>query len=402
MKKDKLFLPKKLADEKIALLINKIIDFTFFGEKLTFYLSHALFSSFDVDAGTKLLLKTIAKKINFGSMVKVKDIGAGTGIIGICLKKRFPHIEVTFTDRDMLALDFTKINCELNNINDYNISGELGIECTAEEYDFIASNIPAKMGDKGFDDLLKKMLSSLKPMGICAIVVIKPLEEKIRAMLNGNNAHICFEEEGNAHWVCHFKASPDYAKTQAANVLEPYLRGNLIFDFLGHSCKLRTVFNLPDFDTLGYQSELLLKLIEKENIGGICLFWNPLQGHIPVIAGRMFSGKITRYILASRDLLQLRISQDNLEANGISHDSISIYHVSFISDVNEPVHNCFILPDIIPMADSYAVVLKDLQASNIYISDKSSNIFRLLDSHQSCRCVKKIKKNGFTGISLVE
>jgi precorrin-6B methylase 2 len=401
MKKKKPSLPKNIANEKISLLINKIIDFTFFGEKLQFYLSHALFSSFDVDTGTRLLLKTIAQNIDLNAAAKIKDVGAGVGIIGICLKKRFPHLEVTFTDRDMLALRFTKINGELNNIKDYQVSGELGIESIEPKYDIIVSNIPAKIGDKGLEDLIQKMLLSLNSDGICAVVVIKPLEKKIREALTANHALIKFEEESKAHWVCHFKPSGNQEKKDnLADELEPYVRNIIVQKNFGFSYKIKTVYNLPDFDTLGYQSELLLKLLENEDIGGTCLFWNPLQGHIPVIAYKMFPEKISRYILAGRDLLQLKIARNNLEFNGVSGKNISINHVSFISEVTEPVQNHIIIPDIIPMVDNYDIMLKDLETTNIFISDKSTNIFRLLGNQKTYQTKNKTNKNGFTGIYL--
>jgi ribosomal protein L11 methylase PrmA len=398
----KLFLTGKIADEKISFLINKIVEFAFSGEKLKFYLSHALFSSFNIDVGTRLLLKTIAQKINFDSVVNAKDIGAGAGIIGISLKKRYPHLAITFTDRDMLALSFTKINCEFNGIKDYHLSGELDIETFDARYDFIVSNIPAKIGDKGLENLIKKILFSLDSDGICAVVVIKPLEEKIREMLSKNHALIGFEEEGNAHWVFHFKPCEDRERIIIpANVLEPYLRGNITQRAFGFSYKLKTVYNLPDFDTLGYQSELLLKLLENERLSGVCLFWNPLQGHIPVIVYKMFSIKISKYILAGRDMLQLKIARDNLESNGVPRENISISHVSLISEVTESVNNYLIIPDIIPMVNSYDLTLKGLQTTNIFISDKSTNIFRLLENQQTYQTRKKIKKNGFTAVCLM-
>ena len=400
-KKSKLFLTGKITEEKLSFLINKVVDFAFFGEKFKFYLSHALFSSFDVDEGTKLLLKTIAQKINLDKTVYVKDIGAGVGIIGICLKKRFPQLAVTFTDRDMLALDFTKINCKFNDIKEYQLSGELGIETITSKYDFIVSNIPAKIGDKGIEDLIKGILLSLNLNGICAIVVIKPLEKIIRKILSENNAIVAFEEEGQAHWVFHFTSSENRDTTEKLpDVLEPYIRDTVMQKNFGFLYKLKTVYNLPDFNTLGYQSELLLELLESEKPGGTCLFWNPLQGHIPVIVHKMFPEKISKYILAGRDLLQLKIAQDNLELNGVSKESISINHVSLISEVTEPVQNHIIIPDIIPMVNIHDVLFKNLQARNIFVSDKSTNIFRLLETQKTFQTRKRIKRNGFTGVFL--
>lgn len=394
-------MPKKIADEKISILVDKVADFSFTGEKLKFCLSHALFSSFDVDTGTRLLLKTIAQNIDFESIAKVKDIGAGAGIIGICLKKKHPHIDVTFTDRDMLALDFTKLNAGLNDIAGCRFSGELGIKSTDLKYDFIVSNVPAKIGDKGLEDLLKKMLSSHSRGGLCAIVVIKPLEAKIKEILAAACAVIKFKEAGKTHTVFHFSAPENPVGTPAsAAALSPYIRGDAVHNNFGFSYRLKTVYNLPDFDTLGYQSGLLAGLLVDEKLCGACLFWNPMQGHVPVIMHKKFSGKITKYILAGRDLLQLEITRDNLMQNGVQDEKILTRHVSLISEVAEEVQNYIIIPDVIPMTNGYDITLKDLPPANVFVSDKSANIFRLLENQKTHRIKKKIKKNGFTAVGL--
>lgn len=391
-----------MPENKISIFIDKTVDFIFMREKLKFHLSHALFSSFDIDTGTRLLLKTIARHINFKPIAKIKDIGAGAGIIGICLKKKFPHIDVTFTDRDMLALDFTELNCELNGIGDCRFSGELGIKSTDAKYDFIVSNIPAKIGGKGLEDLLKKMILPSGPGRICAIVVIKPLEKQTREILAASGARITFEETGKAHLVLHFKPPEN---TDMINIvtdeLAPYIRDDKAHNNFGFSYRLKTAFNLSDFDTVGYQSELLLNLLENEKLGGACLFWNPLQGHVPVLLHKMFPGKITKYILAGRDLLQLEISRDNLMRNGVPGEKISTRHVSLISEVAGPIQNYIIIPDVIPKVKSYDITLKDLCLANIFVSDTSTHIFRLLEGQKTYKIKKKIKKNGFTGVCLV-
>jgi hypothetical protein len=114
----------------------------------------------------------------------------------------------------------------------------------------------------------------------------------------------------------------------------------------------------------------------------------------------MFSAKITKYILAGRDLLQLKIARDNLMQNGVPAGKISVEHVSLISEITEPVQNYIIIPDAIPKVNSYDITLKDLQPANVFVADKSTNIFRLLENQKTYRTGKRIKKNGFTGIHL--
>ncbi len=50
----------------------------------------------------------------------------------------------------------------------------------------------------------------------------------------------------------------------------------------------------------------------KQHVSGRTLFWNPGQGHLPIITHLVNPGKITETTLASRDILQLKISKKNL------------------------------------------------------------------------------------------
>jgi hypothetical protein len=210
-----------------------------------------------------------------------------------------------------------------------------------------------------------------------------------------------YEENSKSHTVLHFRPGKNKREAEIKqDVLAPYIREEKIHNNFGFKYKMKSVYNLPDFETLGYQSEILLRLVQSSGLEGVCLFWNPLQGHIPVIVHKMFSSKISRYILAGRDLLQLKISRANLVSAGVSADRIVVNHASFISDFKEPVRNHLILPDIIPMVNQFDLLLGDMVGSRIFVSDKSSNIFRLLENRMVFRICKKIKKNGFTGVFL--
>jgi ornithine cyclodeaminase/alanine dehydrogenase-like protein (mu-crystallin family) len=63
--------------------VNKSVPFKFNGAELKLDLSHALFSSFDVDRGTKLLLKAAARDPVLARARRVLDEGCGVGVIGL-------------------------------------------------------------------------------------------------------------------------------------------------------------------------------------------------------------------------------------------------------------------------------------------------------------------------------
>ena len=91
-------------------LINKRVPFSFMGERLFFDLSRALFSSFKVDDGSRLLLKSLARHGALEKRSSVEDVGCGVGVLGLALKKRFPGVNLRASDRDALAVEMTRHN----------------------------------------------------------------------------------------------------------------------------------------------------------------------------------------------------------------------------------------------------------------------------------------------------
>ncbi len=94
----------------LAGYVNKSVGLRFNGVELRFDLSHALFSSFDIDVGTRLLLKVAARDPVLASARRILDEGCGIGVIGLCAAKAFPEAEVLLRDRDSLAVAFTERN----------------------------------------------------------------------------------------------------------------------------------------------------------------------------------------------------------------------------------------------------------------------------------------------------
>jgi len=65
----------------------KEIIYKFEGKELRFYVGETLFSTFDIDHGTDIFLRSIAPK---NSPKTILDIGCGYGPIGISLATKFP------------------------------------------------------------------------------------------------------------------------------------------------------------------------------------------------------------------------------------------------------------------------------------------------------------------------
>jgi hypothetical protein len=93
-----------------------------------------------------------------------------------------------------------------------------------------------------------------------------------------------------------------------------------------YTADIETVYGLPEFDALDYQSDLFIKVLDaypsKSTRSIVCI--NPGQGHLPTILSKMY--KPDKIILVSRDLLSLRNSTLNLDCNGFPIKNILSLH----------------------------------------------------------------------------
>ena len=155
----------------------KEIEYVFAEEKFTFAIANNLFSTFDLDHGTDILIRAI--KLN--NPKSILDIGCGYGPLGIMLAKTNPQSEVTLVDRDLLAVRYTNFNIAKNNVTNAIAIGSVGIESVKDKnFDLIVSNIPAKIGDEAIaQEFILNPYTMLNPNGEYWIVVVSKLNRLI-------------------------------------------------------------------------------------------------------------------------------------------------------------------------------------------------------------------------------
>jgi len=383
---------------------NKEVPFRFNGVNLSFFLSQSLFSSFSIDNGTKLLLKTIAKEIDFSEIKSISDIGCGVGVIGLSLKKKHPDLNIILQDRDALALSFSKENARRNKLKNINYSGNLALEGLEENsQNLIISNLPAKAGETVLQDFIYRSLIYLSANGICIVVVVATLKDIILNAIRKTDANLIHTEDTREYSVFHFKKTNNIIikneNKNKSDLRECYIRETTDFNIKKLSYTLKSVFNLPGFDTIPYYVDLTAHLLERQPISGRTLFWNPEQGHLPLIIHLANKNKITETVLASRDILQLKISRDNLldTFTYISKDNLSLKHICCPEELStESPYNSIIIsldnPDETILAN-----LLDIMAPNgiLVITGKSSNIAGAVKIHKGWIQVVSRKFRGF-------
>ena len=307
---------KYRADPRITALVNKQVPFKFHGESLKFDLSMGLFSSFDIDSGSRLLLKTLAKEYSPDENARVIDTGCGTGVLGICFLKKYPGLDLVFQDRDALAAAFSRHNAALNGIKlpeDAFTTGLLLEVIEEDSRDLIICNIPAKAGDHVIRDFIRRAASCLTANGRAAVVIVDPLKDMVAKTIKDNDLPLLYRETTKMHSVFHFGKGGGSFEIP----FERYIRHKGSFK-MGDDAPytLSTVYNLPDFDQLSFWLHVSAELLSHNAFTGDALFWNPGQGHLPVWLNTRKSNRIKSITLASRDCLQNRISRYNLDKSG--------------------------------------------------------------------------------------
>ena len=156
----------------------KTIVYLHEGRKFEFDIATNLFSSFDVDHGTDLLIRSI----ELHNPKTILDLGCGYGPIGIVLAYKLPLSVVTLSDSNLLSVRYTQINLKKNNIKNAVVVPSLGLEQFKNQYfDLIVSNIPARIGEEAIvNEFILEPIKHLNPEGEFWFVVVSKLNQLIK------------------------------------------------------------------------------------------------------------------------------------------------------------------------------------------------------------------------------
>ena len=314
------------------------IDLRHEGRSLRLRVAQDLFSSFQADAGTRLLLRTLSGV----ESERVLDLGCGYGPLGLALAAVGSHPEVHMVDRDALAVEYSSQNAALNRLAGVETYGSLGYDdVSAPGFDPVVCNLPGKAGAPVIEHLLLGANGHVAPGGLVAMVVVDALAADVESTLGlAPDAEIVLKEEGARHVVFHYRFSDGVLDPPGSGRqgLEVYRRGEGSIEVRGHDYPIETAYGLPEFDTIAYPTGLLAAALEGRDGESVrrALVVNPGQGHVPVALWKLFGPD--EVVLAGRDLLELRYSRKNLLASGMSEERISVAHqVGALVDDAKPV-----------------------------------------------------------------
>lgn len=145
------------------------ISLTIRGHTLEFLTYSSLFSSREVDLGTRLLLDHL--KIPGEGVVL--DIGCGYGAIGITIAKMNSRLKVYMIDINPLAVKVSRYNARLNNVDDRVIilQGDRYKPVEKMFFQAIYSNPPLSAGKNVVEDIVLNARKHLDRKGFAQFVI---------------------------------------------------------------------------------------------------------------------------------------------------------------------------------------------------------------------------------------
>jgi 16S rRNA G1207 methylase RsmC len=298
------------------------------GRTLELDVAHDLFSGHDIDAGTRLLLRSLATP-EHEHRSSVVDLGCGYGPLGLGLKLLVPDRSLDLVDRDALAIAYSRRNADRNGMPGARAYASLGWnDVRGDGFDLAVCNIPAKAGERAIGHFLLDARQHLAPSGLVAIVVIARLDDMVRRLFTESaEVEVFFSKRVAGYSLYHYGFTAAGLPKPGAeeDPLGLFERGTIETSFGGLEYMLRTAHSLPEFDTLGYQTELIAeRLLALRRPPRHLLVFNPGQGHLPVLAWKHLEPE--RVTLAGRDLLALRCSRANTAANGCPTERLELLH----------------------------------------------------------------------------
>lgn len=158
----------------------KLISDFLRGVTVEFYVSPQVFSSSEIDAGTRLLIEN-AVVPEHG---KVLDLGCGYGAIGITLAKAYPRLHIVMIDINPLAVELAKQNARLNRVEDRVtiLHGDLYEPVKNMVFDLIISNPPLAAGMDTIEKIIRGAPDHLKKRGTLQLVMRKGEKRALQIM----------------------------------------------------------------------------------------------------------------------------------------------------------------------------------------------------------------------------
>ncbi|HYJ13434.1 MAG TPA: methyltransferase [Thermomicrobiales bacterium] len=295
----------------------KDIQLNWEGQRLPLGVAQELFSSHDVDVGSRLLLKSLAPN-EWGEEGHIVDFGCGYGVLGLGWLAVKPGWTATLIDRDALAVAFARDNADRNELVRATCMTGLGPHgLPSPGTDLLLWNVPGKAGEGVLAALTSDCISTLSEGGLLALVVVNPLAEGLRSVLASDPTITIEHDETHAdHTIIHARTAGP-----AATAGDPFERGVFDREPAGFGVDdfdydIVPVVGVPEYDTYSHATEVTFDVLRTVVGSPHSIFvFRPGQGHVPLVVSSLF--KPGHLVFGDRDWLAVRAAHRALAGSGL-------------------------------------------------------------------------------------
>ncbi len=313
----------------------KDVTLTWSTRHTSFAVAQELFSSHDVDSGSRLLLRSLDLTA-LPEQGHALDFGSGYGVLGLGWRDAMRQWTVDLVDRDALAVAFSQWNAARLGFANGSVTSRVGLGPVGGSElgcNLILWNVPGKAGEPVLRELTQDVARALADGGLAALVVVNPLAPVTRdALREDERVSIVLDEEHADHTVIHARRAGSGSQPS-----DPFERG--VFDReLGQfgvdefEYDIIPVVGLPEYDTYSFATQVVfdaLRTVEGEV--GTILVMRPGQGHVSLVAANQFRPE--RLTMIDRDYLALKTSVRALVDVGLGLPAIEIVASPDLIDV---------------------------------------------------------------------
>jgi len=315
------------------------------GSKLTIHIPHDVFSTQRIDEGTLLLLENLPAS----DPASILDMGCGYGALGLPIAARYPRAKIDMVDRDLLAVEWSRINAEANALKNVRAYGSLGFRDVEQNYDWILCNVPARIGEPFIKNLIRLGCARLNPGGELRVVVINDLAPMVGEMK--------LVVKGPRHSIYSISETALSGDEIAPEVL--YLRDEVkVQDLL-----LARPFDLggDDQKRLKVGLPVLIDVLPRSVPAGDfrVLCFRAGYGQIPILSLKRWSN--AKVVAVDRDLLGTSFTRYNAEKMGVSERLEIRERAHFPEAILSDEKFNLIVGELSPSADE-AVALDEMRA----------------------------------------
>jgi hypothetical protein len=358
----------------------KQVAFRFRGLDFTFTLSQGLFSSADIDTGSRFLLKVLSQRwdtcLREGQPLPrtVLDAGCGAGVLGICAARALAAVSeaglhVRAQDRDELARAFTEYNAAAN-MGPADLRSGAVLSAHTEpllagpagaRWDLILSNIPAKTGEPVLLDFIARSAGLLNENGSVMVVVVNTLADLLRSRITELALPLRHDESGREHTVLVYGGTGVGPKNSGEKFLRQwpcYLRRSGDFELEDIGYHIDAFQGVAGFDNPGSAVTTAARLtghigpvINAHSIAKAILVHEPDQGHFPVWLVNYLEGAAPgQVVLSGRNILALEASRHNLNGAALIVPAVDILlsRDALLVAAGMSYGAVFLFPDLVP------------------------------------------------------